>query len=143
MTAPASPAGDLADRVSSAVLACPVVVRLAAGRADTFLPGRRVAGVRLDDQVCEVAVVLRLDIGPVAGARSVPELAELVRRAVEPVAAGLAVDVVVTDVLTADEAAEQSPPSAPPSVSTLPGPPPALPPPVVPAPTTAPPPAGP
>ncbi len=86
-----------AELVAERVLACPSVAALAgglAGQAATYLPGRRVAGISWRDDVCEVAVVLRLD------GRPLPELAEQVRRAVEPVAGGRAVDILVADVVT-------------------------------------------
>lgn len=91
-----------ADLVAARALACPSVAALAsglAGQAATYLPGRRVAGVRWGDEICEVAVVLRLD------GRPLPELAEEVRRAVEPVAGGRAVDIVITDVVSPEPSA--------------------------------------
>jgi len=91
-----------AELVAERVLACPVVAALAgglAGQAATYLPGRRVAGVSWRDDVCEVAVVLRLD------GRPLPELAEEVRRALEPVAGGRAVDIVITDVVAGEPSA--------------------------------------
>jgi hypothetical protein len=94
----AAPAAGTADAVAKAVLACPVVVELADEGPATFLPGRRVPGVRLDDDSCEVAVVLRLD------GRPLPELAAEVRAAAASAADGRPVDVLVADVLTADEA---------------------------------------
>ncbi len=105
MSSPPDPAepdlpdtADLADLVAEAVLACPVVAALAAdGFVATFLPGRRVAGVRIAEDVCEVAVVLRLDGSPL------PDMAEQVRRAVTPVVAGRRVDVVIADVVIAGD----------------------------------------
>ncbi len=91
-----------ADLIAERALACPSVAALAsglAGQAATYLPGRRVAGVSLSDQVCEVAVVLRLD------GRPLPELAEEVRQALEPVAGGRAVDIVITDVVAGEPSA--------------------------------------
>lgn len=88
-----------ADLVAERVLACPVVVSLsdgALGQVATYLPGRRVVGVSWRDEVCEVAVVLRLDDRPL------PELAEQIRQAVEPVAQGRAIDVLVADVVVPD-----------------------------------------
>ena len=52
-----------ADLVAAAVLAVPGVVRLHPGRfgeVGTYLPGRRVAGIRLTDAVAEVHVVLEV-----------------------------------------------------------------------------------
>lgn len=78
-------------------MACPAVAALEDdGFLATFLPGRRVAGVRIADDVCEVAVVLHLDGSPL------PEAAEQVRRAVTPVVGGRRVDVVVADVVLPD-----------------------------------------
>ncbi|MFI2754559.1 hypothetical protein ACGIF2_14695 [Cellulomonas sp. P22] len=80
-----SPADDLApvgsvepaDIVEAAVLAVPGVARLSGGAA-TYLPGRRVAGVRLDPGRTEVHVVVTLD-------RPVPDVADAVRAAVQQV----------------------------------------------------------
>ena len=52
---------DRAEAVASAVLAVPGVNALHAGvfgEVATYLPGRRVNGVRLSDEACEVHVVL-------------------------------------------------------------------------------------
>lgn len=61
-------AGGLADELAAAVLAVPGVARLhagALGEVGTYLPGRRVAGIRLADPdrpgPTEVHVVLRAD----------------------------------------------------------------------------------
>jgi hypothetical protein len=90
---PTNSPADLADAVSEAALACPGVVRLASdASAATYLPGRRVDGVSLTDEVCEVAVVLRL------GGAPLPELAERVRAAVEPLVGARRVDIVIRDV---------------------------------------------
>jgi hypothetical protein len=96
-------ATDLADLVAEVVLACPVVAALAAdGFVATFLPGRRVAGVRIAEDVCEVAVVLRMDGSPL------PELAEQVRRAVAPVVGDRRVDVVIADVVIASDVSSRA-----------------------------------
>jgi hypothetical protein len=52
----------LAERVAEATLACPDVVAMSGGMVGevaTYLPGRRVTGVRLRDAVVEVHVVAR------------------------------------------------------------------------------------
>jgi len=87
-------AGQTADRVAAAALGVPGVDSLhggAFGDAATYLPGRRVSGVRLTDQATEVHVVLRLD-APVL------LTADRVRAAVAPLVDGR-VDVVVEDVV--------------------------------------------
>ena len=91
-----------ADLVAERVLAVPSVLSLDGGRVGaiaTYLPGRRVAGVSWREDACEVSVVLRLSDRPL------PELADEVRRAVEPVSEGRAVHVVISDVLTPEDAA--------------------------------------
>lgn len=99
---PAEPSTQ-ADDVARAVRACPVVVDLADGALATFLPGRRVAGVRLDDDGrCEVSVVLRLD------GRPLPELAGQVRDAVRAVVGDREIDVLVADVQAPDDPADAS-----------------------------------
>ncbi|WP_456789684.1 hypothetical protein [Cellulomonas sp. P5_C5] len=71
-----------AEVVAAAVLAVPGVVRLHGGRfgeLGTYLPGRRVTGVRIDDEGTEVHVVVS-DLVPV------PATAARVQRAVSAVA---------------------------------------------------------
>ncbi len=97
---PDAPDRHPADLVAERVMAVPSVVALGGGRVGqvaTYLPGRRVAGVSWREDVCEVSVVLRLSDRPL------PELAAEVHRAVEPVAEGRAVHVVISDVLAPDE----------------------------------------
>lgn len=83
-----------ADAVAERVGKCRSVARLsggAFGEVATYLPGRRVHGVRVADGHIEVHVVACW------GAR-VPEVAAEVRAAVGPIAAGLPIDVHVDDV---------------------------------------------
>jgi hypothetical protein len=71
-----------AEMVAVAVLAVPGVVRLHGGRfggLGTYLPGRRVQGVRIDDEGTEVHVVVSDRI-------PVPDTAARIRRAVSAVA---------------------------------------------------------
>jgi hypothetical protein len=86
--------GPEVDLLAAAVLGCPAVVSLHPGGpryVATFLPGRRVGGVRVDDTVVEVAVVAAAGI-------PVHSVASQVRAAVAPLAAGRAVDVHIADV---------------------------------------------
>lgn len=88
---------DLADRIAEVVLAVPGVHALHAGvlgEAATYLPGRRVNGVKVEDDACEVHVVL--DWGT-----SIPQTADAVRTAVEPLVEG-PVHVAVEDVATSE-----------------------------------------
>jgi len=93
------PAVETADAVAALVLAVPGVVGLHAGRfgeVATYLPGRRVTGVKLDDERLEVHVVLRFD----APLRAVAQQIHAVLAAVVPVP----VQVFVEDLAAPDAA---------------------------------------
>ena len=82
------------DEVARLAASCPSVARLATGGAvevATYLPGRRVAGVRSTAGGIEVHVVARY--GP-----SLPDVAEEVRAAVQPVVGDRPVAVCIDDV---------------------------------------------
>jgi hypothetical protein len=91
----------LADAVAAAVLAHPGVVRLSGGAFGTvasYLPGRRVLGVRLplgDADPVRIAVVARMGV-PLA------RLADELGAAVVAVLGPVAVDVTVADVEAAE-----------------------------------------
>ncbi|MCW2744521.1 MAG: hypothetical protein JWM48_1071 [Mycobacterium sp.] len=79
--------------VADAVLACPAVVRLSGGvvgEIASYLPGKRLLGVRLADGEATVHVVARY--GP-----TVAEIAQQVRQAVRGVTGPLPVTVGVDD----------------------------------------------
>lgn len=81
------------DAIAAAARACPAVARLSggiAGEAATYLPGRRVTGVRIGDRTVTVHVVGVY--GP-----SMAEISAEVARAVTPLAAGRRIDVVIED----------------------------------------------
>lgn len=83
-----------ADRVLTAVLACPGVAGVGSGPANpiaTYLPGRQVPGIRLDSDRITVAVVARYPT-------PVPDAAAQVRDAVAGIARGRPVDVHVSDI---------------------------------------------
>ncbi|GGI96656.1 hypothetical protein GCM10011581_37280 [Saccharopolyspora subtropica] len=93
-------ASELADRVR----AHPSVVRLHGGpfgAIASYLPGRKVVGVRLPDEgePVEVGVVLRLD-------RPLPDVVAELRGLVAAVVGPVPVDIVVGDVVTPDEPPE-------------------------------------
>ena len=91
--------GVLADAISAAVTRCPAVVTLDEGgtrAVATYLPGRRVAGIRIEEHRVLVSVVLRYGV-------SIDSLTSQVRAAVAPLAQGRTVDVHVADVQTHDE----------------------------------------
>ena len=78
---PAAAEFSIADEISARVLTVPDVVRLHAGRfgeVATYLPGRRVTGVRLADDLIEVHVV-------VAGQIPVRQTAQSIHEAVATV----------------------------------------------------------
>lgn len=94
MTAP-----DL-DAVATAVVGCPPVAGLSGGRfgeVATYLPGRRLVGVRLDGEELEVHVVARWGT-------PLPEVGDAVRRAVAPVGGGRPVTVYIDDIEVPDVA---------------------------------------
>lgn len=105
--APAQPGDDvgvLAEQVAATALAVPGVARLHAGafgEAGTYLPGRRIDGVRLRDNGVEVHIVT-------AWEANVLETADAVRAAVGGLpglrdAGPQPVDVVVQDVAAPEE----------------------------------------
>ena len=91
----------LAEAVAAAVLAHPGVARLSGGPFGTiasYLPGRRVVGVRLpleDNDPVEIAVVARMGM-------PLPLLADELGAAVVAVVGPVAVDVTIADVETAE-----------------------------------------
>ena len=91
-----------ADAVSTAVLACDSVSGLSAGSVEevaTYLPGRRVKGIRVRDEVVEVHVVARWGT-------PLPDVGRQVQAAVAPLAAGRSIVVAIEDVdLPGDEPA--------------------------------------
>lgn len=102
MTADADPQGrdgaesEVVDVVAAAVLAVPGVHDLHAGAGEvaTYLPGRRVNGVRMRETGCAIHVVLHWG-APVLGTT------DAIRAAVRPYVSG-PVDVTVEDILPPD-----------------------------------------
>lgn len=92
-------AAAIADAVAAAVEATPGVVRLHPGRGSevaTYLPGRRVRGVRVLDDTVEVHVVLEW-------AADLTAVAARVHRAAAAAAGDYPVHVVIADVRVPDE----------------------------------------
>lgn len=95
------------DAVGRLVLSCPAVTALSGGpfgTAATYLPGRSVAGIRIEPDAVEVHAVVRFGV-PVA------ELARQVRAALAGRTGGRRVDIVVEDV--ADPAGDGPPADGP------------------------------
>jgi hypothetical protein len=89
------------EAVAAAALGCPLIVGLSGGRfgeVATYLPGRRLLGVRRADDTIEVHVVARW--GP-----PLPEVGDIVRAAVAPYAGGSPVTVFVDDIEVPDDPA--------------------------------------
>lgn len=103
---PSTPEPSTADLVAARVLSVPGVAAMHAGtvaQVATYLPGRRVAGVRLGPESTEVHIALRFG-SPVAAT------ADAVRGALTGLVPG-PVDVIVEDVLTDAEIASAGPAS--------------------------------
>lgn len=86
-----------ADRIAAAVLAVPGVAALHPGmfgEVGTYLPGRRVSGVRITDTVVDVHVVVVVGV-------AVRDTAAAVRAAVSALHPGSAVNVTVEDIASA------------------------------------------
>ena len=119
MTNPAEAAlvdGVDVDAVAAAVRSCPAVDDLDGGRlggAATYLPGRRVPGIRIDDDRIEVHV--RGVWGQPVGV-----LADQIRTALAALSGGRVVDVVLTDVAEPGQARAQLPPPAGPASTPTP-----------------------
>lgn len=96
-----------AEAVAAAVVACPSVVRLEGGsisdQVATYLPGRRIYGVRVTDDALHVHIASLWGV-------PIRDVAAEVRAAVAPLASGLPVHVSVDDV---DEPAHALPPAEP------------------------------
>ena len=96
--------------IAGAVLSCPLVAELhpgAYGEIATYLPGRRVPGIRVGADVIEVHVVAHL-------AATVPQVAAAIRAVLTPWSTGRRVDVVIEDLRLPGE---DPPPSAPPTTT--------------------------
>ena len=105
---------DDAESVAATVRALPGVADLYAGGIAplaTYLPGKRVVGVRFDEESVQVALV-------VAAGSSAPSAAGQVRAALADVAAGRRVDVHVGDVRLPGEVDEADAPAALPVAPT-------------------------
>ncbi|MGZ4575510.1 MAG: hypothetical protein ACXVXY_11020 [Mycobacteriaceae bacterium] len=92
------------DAIAAATSGCPAVAGLHEGGARavaTYLPGRRVVGVRVEDHRVLVSVVL-------ASGSSVRSLEAQVRSALAPHVGGRRVDVHVADVQTVTDDAERA-----------------------------------
>ena len=97
------------DLIAAAVLACPTVAGLSggiAGEVATYLPGRRVTGLRIDDATVTVHVIGRY--GP-----TMTEISNQVTRAVTPLAGGRQVGVVIEDLQLGDDGGTGGVPPSP------------------------------
>jgi len=95
---------ELAERIASAVLAHPAVAMLHAGpfgAIASYLPGRRVDGVKiaLDGSTVDVAVVV--DLAALEAGRPIPVVARQLRTAVRELTGNARVDVLIVDLVQA------------------------------------------
>jgi len=84
----------MAESIAAAATSVPGVARLASGKFGqiaTYAPGRKVTGVRFTGDAVEVHVVAEW-------VDSLPQLADEVRAAVDPLAAGRSISVFVDDI---------------------------------------------
>jgi hypothetical protein len=100
-------ASSLAERVAEVVTSHPSVVRLHGGvfgDVATYLPGRKLTGVRIGtgDEPVELGVVLRLD-------RPIPEIVRALRREVSAMCGGAPVDITVGDAVFPGETGPATP----------------------------------
>lgn len=103
------PVEPSAAELAEVALAHPAVVRLYPGRygeVGTYLPGRRIAGVRVSVDGIEIHLVVRIGV-------PVHLVAAQVREAVRPVAGGLAVHIVVADLIDPADPADLVDPADP------------------------------
>ena len=96
MSRPAQGPAGTADLevVAAAALGCPLIADLTGGRfgeVATYLPGRRIQGVREVDGAIEIHVVAKWGT-------PLPEVAEVVRAAVAPLAVDQSVAVFIDDI---------------------------------------------
>ncbi|WP_300008035.1 hypothetical protein [Pseudonocardia sp.] len=94
--APSTDPDALAELVAATVAAHPAVARLDGGKfgvVATYLPGRRLLGVRIGQgsEPVELAVVLHLQ-------RPIPDVVRDLRREVSALCGGTTVDITVSDV---------------------------------------------
>jgi hypothetical protein len=97
--------GGVGAAVHDALVGCSHVAAVGsglAGGAATYLPGRRIEGVRVTDEALELEI--RMCWGPTAA-----DVAADVRSAVGPLAPGKRVDVSITDVVMPGEALDGAP----------------------------------
>lgn len=123
MNAPVAAAGTDADRIAVATLSCPAVARLHGGRfgeVATYLPGRRIGGVRLrstpDGDPAGVQVEVHV-VGRYPAA--VAEIADQVRTALRPIVGSARVDVVVGDYAGETEPAPVRPSDSTPATGEI------------------------
>ena len=87
-------AAELADLIAAAVTSCPGVAGLSQNPdrpVATYLPGRTVSGVAVRAGEVEVCVVARYG-------RPLPQIAEQIRQAMEPLVPDRVVDIVIADI---------------------------------------------
>lgn len=128
MSTPSTAGGTDADRIAAAVLGCPGVAALHGGRFGeiaTYLPGRRVAGIRVDlDRNDAGGTISTVEVHVIGRyPASVAEIARQVRSALHPVTGDARVDLVVGDYAAPDETGPVRPSDSTPATGELAAPP--------------------
>ena len=91
-TEPTAPDPDQVVALARSVAGVADLTGGAFGSAATYLPGRRVLGVRIDDDFLSVHLVVTLE-------RPIPDVAADVRRALAAASGGRRIDVLIEDVV--------------------------------------------
>lgn len=95
---------ELAERIADAVLAHPAVARLHAGPFGTiasYLPGRRVDGVKIAHDGSTVDVAIVVDQAALETGRPIPVVAQQLRTAIRELTGNARVDVLIVDLVPA------------------------------------------
>ena len=95
---------ELAVRIADTVLAHPAVAGLHAGPFGviaSYLPGRRVDGVRIADDGSAVDVAIIVDLAALEPGRPIPVVAQQLRTAIRELTGNARVDVLIVDLVPA------------------------------------------
>lgn len=95
---------ELAERIAGTVLAHPAVARLHAGPFGTiasYLPGRRVDGVRIAQDGSAVDVAIVVDLSALENGAPIPVVAQQLRTAIRELTGNARVDVLIVDLVPA------------------------------------------
>jgi hypothetical protein len=98
---------ELAERIADTVLAHPAVAGLHAGPFGviaSYLPGRRVDGVRIAHDGSTVDVAIVVDLAALEPGRPIPVVAQQLRTAIRELADNASVDILIVDLVPRNQA---------------------------------------